>query len=198
MGYDLDHQNDQLLKKEWGKVLSPDALAKLSDYTPSINAKGKPVPKKKKPSKAALVATQDIVIQYDDAVRVYEEKILPRYEAMANDTFPGLHALDPYTKGAIISMVYNRGSALTSKRASKQANAARKKNFLKIREAVFKHDTKAIEAVLRAMKAEHTDAGTKKGLHRRRDSEADLIKNHQKEIEKFYETSPMWDPNFYI
>jgi hypothetical protein len=35
-------------------------------------------------------------------------------------------------------------------------------------------------------------------LHRRRDSEADLIKNHQKEIEKFYETSPMWDPNFYI
>ena len=57
---------------------------------------------------------------------------------------------------------------------------------------------KAIEAVLRAMKSEHTNRATKKGLHRRRDAEADLIKDHQQEIDKFYKTSPMWDPNFYI
>jgi GH24 family phage-related lysozyme (muramidase) len=188
MGYDLNHQNDQLLKKEWGKVLSPEDLAKLSDYTPSINAKGKQVPKKKNPSKAALVATKDVVIKYDDAVKVYEDKILPRYQAMANKAFPGFVSLDPYTQGALLSMVYNR----------KQAKALRKKHFMEIREAVMKHDTKAIEAVLRAMKSEHNDPETKKGLYRRRDAEADLIKDHQTEIDKFYKTAPMWDPNFYI
>ena len=198
MGYDLDHQNDQLLKKEWGKVLSPDALAKLSDYTPSINAKGKQVPKKKNPSKAALVATKDVVIKYDDAVKVYEDKILPRYQAMANKAFPGFVSLDPYTQGALLSMVYNRGDSYTLKKGTKQAKALRKKHFMEIREAVMKHDTKAIEAVLRAMKSEHNDPETKKGLYRRRDAEADLIKDHQTEIDKFYKTAPMWDPNFYI
>lgn len=198
MGYDLNHQNDQLLKKEWGKVLSPQDLAKLSDYTPTINAKGKQIPKAKKPSKAALVATKDVVIKYDDAVKVYEDKVLPRYQAMANDAFPGFASLDPYTQGALLSMVYNRGPAYSTKKGSKKARALRKKHFMEIREAVFKHDTKAIEAVLRAMKSEHTNRATKKGLHRRRDAEADLIKDHQQEIDKFYKTSPMWDPNFYI
>lgn len=197
MGYDLDHQNDGLLKKEWGSVLSPDALAKLSDYTPTLDVKGRPRPKKKKPSKAAVVATRDVVVRYEDAVKVYEEKVLPRYRAMANDAFPALPALDPYTEGAIISMVYNRGPSYT-KKGDKRASDLRKKHFMEIREAVFKHDTKAIAAVLRKMKSEHTDPSTKKGLHRRRDSEAKLIEDHQKEIDAFYESSPMWDPNFHI
>jgi GH24 family phage-related lysozyme (muramidase) len=191
MGYDLDHQNTRLLKQDWGKVLTPEELALLSDYTPSIDAKGKRVPKKKKPSKAALVATKDVDISYEEAVKVYEDTVLPRYQKMAEEAFPGLQNLDPYSQGAIVSMVYNRGNAYGKK------GSLRRKHFMEIREAVFKHDTLAIAATLQDMKAEHTKKKTKKGLHMRRDREAQEILDHQPEIDKFYKTSPMWDPNWY-
>jgi hypothetical protein len=51
--------------------------------------------------------------------------------------------------------------------------------------------------VLQKMKAEHTKPSTKKGLRARRDREANEILSHQAEIDKFYKTSPMWDPNWY-
>ena len=189
MGYDLDHQNDKLLEKDWGKVLTPEEIALLKDYTPSIDLKGKKKPKKKAANKAAVVATKDVVISYEEAVKVYEDTVLPRYQKMAEGAFPGLQNLDPYTQGAIVSMVYNRGDAYKS--------GVRRKHFMEIREAVFKHDTLAIAAVLQKMKAEHTKKSTKKGLRARRDREANEILSHQAEIDKFYKTSPMWDPNWF-
>jgi hypothetical protein len=189
MGYDLDHQNNQLLQKDWGKILTPEEIALLEPYTPSIDLKGKKQKKKKAANQAAVVATKDVVISYEEAVKVYEDTVLPRYQKMAEDAFPGLQNLDPYTQGAIVSMVYNRGPAYKT--------GTRRKHFLEIREAVFKHDTVAIAGVLQKMKAEHTKKSTKKGLRARRDREAREILDHQPAIDEFYKKSPMWDPNWY-
>lgn len=179
-GYDLKYQTQENFKKDWEGKLTPEQLDKLDDYVPSINAKGKKVAPKKKANKAAVTATKDIEVKYSEAIKVYEDVTIPKFEAKTEKVFPGYSELDPYTQGALLSLVYNRGESLG------KPKTLRRKHFMEIREAVVKKDTKAIAAAIKKMKVEHTNPKNKKGLHRRRDGEAAYIEDHQAEIQKFY------------
>ncbi len=179
-GYDLKYQTQADFRKDWEGKLTPEELARLEDYVPSINAKGKRVPPKKKGNPAAVKATKDIDVRYSEAIKVYEDVTIPKFEARTEKVFPGYSELDPYTQAVLVSMVYNRGDALG------KAKTLRRKHFMEIREAVVKKDTKAIAATIKKMKVEHTNKKNKKGLHRRRDGEAAYIEDHQTEIAKFY------------
>lgn len=184
MGYDLKYHTADELRRDWGGVLSEEQIQRLEAYTVTINPKGKRVPPKKKPNKAALVATRDIEVRYKDAVKVFEDNIQPKWEDTAYKVFPGLQHMDPYTKAAVVSMVYNRGGGLGKKKS------LRRKHFMEIKEAVIKRDTRGIAATLRAMKAEHTNPANKKGLHRRREAEAQLIENNQRAVDLWYGVEP--------
>lgn len=184
MGYDLKYHTADELRRDWGGVLSPEQIQRLEAYTVTINKKGKRVPPKKKPNKAALKATRDIEVRYKDAVKVFEDNIQPKWEATAYKVFPGLEHMDPYSKAAVVSMVYNRGGGLGKKKS------LRRKHFMQIKEAVIKRDTRGIAATLRAMKAEHTNPANKKGLHRRREAEAKLIEDNQRAVDLWYGVEP--------
>ncbi len=184
MGYDLKYHTADELRRDWGGVLSPEQIQRLEAYTVTINKKGKRVPPKKKPNKAALKATRDIEVRYKDAVKVFEDNIQPKWESTAYKVFPGLEHMDPYTKAAVVSMVYNRGGGLGKKKS------LRRKHFMEIKEAVIKRDTRGIAATLRAMKAEHTNPANKKGLHRRREAEAKLIEDNQRAVDLWYGVEP--------
>ena len=54
-----------------------------------------------------------IVIPYSAAYNVFVSNTLPRYCKIALRTYPGLDKLNPDTQGAIVSLIYNRGSKLT-------------------------------------------------------------------------------------
>lgn len=54
-----------------------------------------------------------IVIPYSAAYEVFVNNTLPRYCKIALRTYPGLDKLNPDTQGAIVSLIYNRGSKLT-------------------------------------------------------------------------------------
>ncbi|NUP05371.1 MAG: hypothetical protein HOW73_04850 [Polyangiaceae bacterium] len=185
MGYDLRYQSGTKLRKDFGNVLTPAEIAKLDAYTPQINAKGKQVPPQKKASKAAVTATADVEVRYKDAVKVFEDTVLPRYQEEAYNTFPGLKDMDPYTQAAVVSMVYNRGSSIP-KKTKKKKQPLRRTHFLEIKEAVVKKDILAIAATLRKMKAEHTKKSTKAGLRRRRESEAKMIEDNYTAAQYWY------------
>lgn len=184
MGYDLKYHSAEELRRDWGDALSPDQIKRLEAYTPTINKKGKQVPPKKRPSRAAIVATTDIEVSYSEAVRVFEEKIQPKVESQAYKMFPGLETMDPYTQAAVVSMVYNRGQSMGKK------GTLRRKHFMEIKEAVVKRDTTAIAAAIRKMKVEHQHPDTKVGLHRRREAEALTIENNKPAVDAWYGKGP--------
>jgi GH24 family phage-related lysozyme (muramidase) len=180
-GYDLKYNLGTTVQKDWAGKLTPAELDRLDDYAPTIGKKGKWVPPKKTGNTAAVKATKDIEVRYEDAVKVLEETTIPKFEATAEKTFPGYSELDPYSQGVILSLVYNRGGAMGKKRS------LRYKHFMMVKEAVAKKDAMAIAAAIRKMKIEHNKPENKKGLHRRRDGEAQYIEQHQKEIRQFYD-----------
>ncbi len=188
MGYDLKYQTQEGFKKDWGGHLTPEQLDKLDDYVPSITAKGKKVPPKKKANKAAVVATKDIDIQYKAAVKVYEDVTIPKFEAKVEKIFPGYGQMDPYSQAVILSVVYNRGDSMGKKKS------LRRKHFMQIREAVVKKDVKAIAAAVRAMKVEHTNKANKKGLHNRRDGEANYLEQNYQAAQDWYAKQPVAQP----
>lgn len=188
MGYDLKHQTQDQLEEDWGDILTPEQLERLEDYVPTIDARGRRVDPVLDANEAAVVATRDIEIRYEDAVKVFEESILPRYEDEAYRAFPGLEDADPYMKAAVVSMVYNRGGSIPSAAdaAGSERKRLRRKHFLEIRAAVVKKDTTAIAAALRKMKTEHTNPDTSAGLRRRREAEAQLLDDHKIAAQHWY------------
>lgn len=184
MGYDLKHHTAAELRRDWGDVLSEEQLKRLEPYTVRVNKKGKPI-KPTKGSSAAVKATRDIVVQYDDAVKVFEKKIQPVWEKRAYKIFPGLDTMDPYTQASVVSMVYNRGDSMKGKKGQ-----MRGEHFMDIKKAVFERDTKKIAATIRAMKVDHKSKDTQLGLYRRREAEATNIEKNQVAVDAWYGKGP--------
>jgi hypothetical protein len=65
---------------------------------------------------------------------------------------------------------------------------------MQIREAVVKKDVKAIAAAVRAMKVEHTNKANKKGLHNRRDGEANYLEQNYQAAQDWYAKQPVAQP----
>jgi hypothetical protein len=185
MGYDLKHHTAAELRRDWGGVLSEEQLKRLEAYAVRVNKKGKRVAPKKRAGKAAIKATRDIVVDYDSAVKVFEEKIQPRWEGRAYKIFPGLETMDPYTQASVVSMVYNRGDSMKGKKGQ-----MRGEHFMEIKKAVAERDTKKIAATIRAMKVDHNNPGNKRGLHRRREAEAKNIEDNQVAVDAWYGKGP--------
>jgi GH24 family phage-related lysozyme (muramidase) len=180
MGYDLRYQTQEGFRRDWGSRLSPEQLDRLDNYVPTIGTRGRQVPPRQRASRAAVVATRDIQVRYQDAVQVFEQTSIPTFEAHAERMFPGYSQLDPHSQTAILSVVYNRGQSMGRPRS------LRRRHFMEVREAVARRDTRAIAAAIRRMKVEHTDPKVRDGLRRRREAEAQLIEQNQDSIRVFY------------
>ncbi|HTJ83932.1 MAG TPA: hypothetical protein VL400_19570 [Polyangiaceae bacterium] len=185
MGYDLRYQSPAQLHSDWDGVLTPEQLARLEAYTTQVKiVKGK---QRKvvgpKPTKAALKAMADIEVRYKEGLKVFEDKILPRYREDAYRTFPGLKDMDPYTQASVIAMTYNRGTGYDDdpnrkrgeSKAKQRKRLARAKHFVEMKGAIFRQDTVAISAILREMKAETS----MKGVKNRREGEAKYLDDHR-------------------
>lgn len=184
IGYDLKYKTATELRRDWGSVLSDEQLKKLEPYTVRVTPKGKRL-KPKKGGRAAVKATKDIVVTYDEAVKVFEERSQPDVEKKAYRIFPGLETMDPYTQASVVSMVYNRGDSMTGAEGT-----MRGEHFMDIKKAVFEKDTKKIAATIRAMKVDHKNPDNKEGLYRRREAEALNIEKNQVAVDAWYGKGP--------
>jgi GH24 family phage-related lysozyme (muramidase) len=150
---------------------SPTELEKLFSFLPKKQleiikgASGKT-------SQAGKAYTQQhknssIVIPWDKALDIFNKLIWTKFSRLAERAFPGLDELCDDAYGAIVSLVFNRGSSLTGASRLEMRN---------IRDLVLKKNYKGIAKEFRKMKRIWKGKGLD-GLLARRDAEADLVES---------------------
>jgi GH24 family phage-related lysozyme (muramidase) len=108
-----------------------------------------------------------IVIPWGRALKIFNELIWSKFAKLAEKAFPGLDQLCDDAYGAIVSLVFNRGSSLTGDSRLEMRN---------IRDLVPKKDYKGIAKEFRKMKRIWQGKGLD-GLLARRDAEASLVES---------------------
>ena len=105
-------------------------------------------------------------IPYNFAYEVFVNKSLPKYYALTKAIYPEIDSLNEDTRGALVSMIYNRGNKL---------DGDRRKEMRAIVELVAKADYEGIADQIERSKRLWENGLD--GLVKRREEEADLILN---------------------
>jgi len=106
-----------------------------------------------------------IKVPWEKAEDIFKKYTWPKFANLAEKTFPGLDQLGDNAYGAIISLVFNRGSSLIGDS---------RLEMRKIKDLVPKKDYKGIAKELRKMKRIWQGKGLD-GLITRREAEAKLV-----------------------
>lgn len=159
IGYDLGYQTIDMFESDWGNYLVRPQIERLRGVVGLREEKAR----KRVPELA------DIKIRRVDAEEVFTKRSIPVYYERARQAFTGLEQLPLDAQGAILSLVYNRGTSMIDKPGDD-----RRKEMRAIRDSVTQKDLAAIALQLRSMKRlwDPKKAG---GLLIRRDAEAALV-----------------------
>jgi len=157
IGYDLGFSTTQQITNAWGQHISSFDLQLL------LSVRGKTGLN----AKAALPSVKSVKISFEDAIKVFHLITLPEFAGRTKKLYRGIQKLPPDAQGALISLVYNRGTAIKGDRRKEMRN---------IISLVTDQDLDGIAAELRNMKR-LWDPDTEAGLIKRREKEAQLVEN---------------------
>lgn len=154
IGYDATAQSDALIKSDWRALEGPEAaLANLHPF-------------RGREAQAKLALVKHILVAWDLSVGVFQDVDLARNWQQARRAFPGFEALRPNAQGAILSLGFNRGWAMTGpNRVEMRA----------IRDAIPAKDYAAMAAAERRMKRIWKGTDIYEGMVNRREAEARLF-----------------------
>lgn len=153
VGYDLGHQIEPVIRQDWRDHARVDALAGGALITGAE-------------ARALVIQMRDIETRYPLAEQVFRVATVPRYWQATRRAFPGIEALSPGARGALFSLVYNRGSAMAGSRRT-EMRAIRDR-------CVPAQDYHCIAAQLLAMRRLWRGTDIEAGMNRRREAEAKL------------------------
>lgn len=158
IGYDLGYHTVDQYESDWGECLAVEVRTRLKQVIGLCGIAAK--------NRASAFA--DVNISPTVAQNVFVDKMLPCCHHQTLLAFPGLEKLPLDAQGALISLVFNRGTSMVD---TKPGN---REEMRAIRDAVARQDIPAIAALLRRMKRlwEHKNLD---GLLRRREAEAQLV-----------------------
>jgi len=151
IGFDLGYEEADVFDQDWG-ALDETAREALGGV---LGIKGDA-------AHAALPSVVHVVVPWDAAYSVFTKSTLPRYAARTVKAFPGSDGIPDLCFGALVSLVYNRGTSMTGD--SRREMAA-------IRDLIQSGDLAAVPDQFRSMKRLWP---TTAGLRDRRDKEASL------------------------
>lgn len=157
LGYDCGYVTEKQFFSDW-KDLNLNFLNALKRV---VGLKGE---------QAKLMLRGEILqvrIPYNLAYDVFVNKSLPKYYKLTKYIYPELDSLNEDTRGALVSMVYNRGNKIEGER---------RKEMKAIVELVAKQDYEGIADQIERSKRLWENIGME-GLVKRREEEADLIYN---------------------
>ena len=157
IGYDLGYHTNAQFKDDWKDFLDERQLTRLSV---TVGVKGKS-------ARGYLAGVKDIIVPWSSALSVFEETTIPKFINQTKQIYPGVEDLYPDAFGALVSLVFNRGSSLSGKRRAE---------MLAIKSLVPKRDYKGIAQQIRNMKRLWRGAGVD-GLLKRREDEAKLVES---------------------
>lgn len=156
IGYDLGYNKEKDLFSDWAS-LNLNFLNALKRF---CGVKGEIVKTMMKDE------VLNVIIPYNMAYDVFVKKSIPKYYAMTKKIYPQLDTLNEDTRGALVSMVYNRGAKI---------EGDSRKEMKAIVELVAKQDYEGIAEQIEQSKRLWENRGLD-GLVIRRESEADLIR----------------------
>ncbi len=109
IGYDLGYRTAMSIETDWIKDIGAYQVGILKMF---CGLRGEKAHLAMKSNKMA----PHVSIPYQAAYNVFIQKSLPLYAKQALRIYPGLDDLTPDAVGAIVSMVYNRGTTLEGRR----------------------------------------------------------------------------------
>jgi GH24 family phage-related lysozyme (muramidase) len=160
-GYDIGYQTPTQVHADWDGLLPPHSVEALSRVSGVRGTK----------AISLIKGLAHIIVPWDKAQSVFERRTLPRFGKQAADAFPHLADCHPHVQGALLSLVFNRGPALTGKNRQDMMDIHRI-----LADGVQSGDYALIATQLREMKSIWQGQGLD-GLLRRREAEAQLIES---------------------
>ena len=156
IGYDGGHQTRAVILDDW----QAHAYSARLSTTAGITGKG---------AKIVLPTYRDIPTDFDYANQILIDRSLVEYERQAYRGFgAGMADLRPKACGALVSLVYNRGIAMSGDS---------RREMRTIRDCVPRQDYDCIAGELRGMKRLWRGTVNEKGLSARREAEALLVES---------------------
>lgn len=156
LGYDIGYVKEAQLFSDW-QVLNLNFLNALKRF---CGVKGEVV---KTMMRGEVL---NVIIPYNIAYEVFVKKSIPKYYALTKKIYPQLDELNEDTRGALVSMVYNRGAKI---------DGDSRKEMKAIVDLVAKKDYEGIAEQIEQSKRLWEGKGLD-GLVIRREAEADLIR----------------------
>jgi GH24 family phage-related lysozyme (muramidase) len=161
IGYDLGYTTVDRFESDWGDILTAAEIQRLKEV---VGLHGLS-------ARVRAHEFSDIKINSEDAKKVFTERTLPIQQTRAQLAFPGFDQLPVDAQGALISLVYNRGTSMFDK-----PGEDRRKEMRAIRDAVAVGDLQEIANQLRSMERLWEGKGLD-GLIKRREDEAALVES---------------------
>jgi GH24 family phage-related lysozyme (muramidase) len=161
IGYDLGYTTVDRFESDWGDVLPASQMQRLKEV---VGLRGLS-------ARVRAHDFSDIKIKPEDAKKVFAERTVPMEQTKARIAFPGFDKLPSDAQGALVSLVYNRGTSMVDK-----PGEDKRKEMRAIRNAVAIGDLHEIANQLRSMKRLWEGKGLD-GLLKRREDEAALVES---------------------
>lgn len=156
IGFDLGYGDDASVTRAWSNYLPPVSVAKLASCSRITGEKANQCTKQ----------IRDVVVPWEAAIAQFKY-YLPFVVAQTLYSFKNLEILSPDSRGALVSLVFNRGNDISTKDSRIEmyniANLMKNKQFEKIPDQILN--------MKRLWKAKD-----QRGLLIRRNLEADLFK----------------------
>ncbi|MBX5041256.1 hypothetical protein HJB51_10705 [Rhizobium lentis] len=162
VGYDIGYTGKDDLTADWGLYLDGTVIDQLAT---ACNIKGRD-------AKGLVQKFRHISVPWELARRQYMEVMQPRYVGITEQALPNFRELSDDSRGALVSLVYNRGASFQIPEERDPSN--RYKEMREILAAMKRRKFETIPDLIRDMKR-LWDIRELPGLHSRRDAEALLF-----------------------
>ena len=163
VGYDLGYVNKTEFSEDW-KDLPKDIFDRLYKV---VGIKGYN-------AKNLIRGLRDIVIPWELSLQVFNNKTVTKFWNLTKDTFPNFDKMPEDAKGGLVSLVFNRGSALEGDRRREMKLI---RDGMRITNTFDQKSLSFIANQIRNMKRIWAGGSIEKGMNRRRDGEAKLIED---------------------
>lgn len=160
-GTDLGYLNKEEFDTKIAKYFSKEDASKLRA---TIGVKGTA-------AKSLMSSVRGIKCSWEDGEELFKNHTLPKFINLAKKTFPGIENLHPNAQGAILSIIFNRGTSLSG---------SRRVEMLNLRRIIPTKNYKAMAAEVRKMKRLWpNNKNSNSDLYDRREAEARLIESEE-------------------
>lgn len=160
-GYDLGYYTSQEIINTWTGHVNGNIIALMLSVSGLKGEQAK---------KMINEQMRRAIIPYDVAAEIFLKTTLPDEARNTEKTYPGVTELFPDAQGALLSLIYNRGTQLEDEKSD------RRKEMKAIAPLVLSKDYNGIAAQIISMKRLWSGKGMD-GLIERRDGEAELVLN---------------------